>query len=45
MGLEMADVFSSTAGYTVTTVMVRALRHPPVREPGEVFDSDFVQNS
>ena len=41
----MADVFMMTAGYTVTTAMVRTLRLPPVREPGEVFDSDFVQNS
>ena len=45
MGLELADVFYMTAGYTATTVKVRALRHPPVGEPGEVFDSDFVQNS
>ena len=30
MRLEMADVFMQTAGYTVTTDMVRALRHPPV---------------
>ncbi|MBQ8053389.1 MAG: hypothetical protein IJ198_06295 [Lachnospiraceae bacterium] len=45
MWSEMADVFYLTAGYTATTFMVRALRHPPVREPGEVFESDFVQNS
>lgn len=44
MRLDMVDAIDSAADKITGTVRVRELWQPPVRELGEVYDSDFVQN-
>ena len=42
MRLEVVDVFFFTADNIVLTVLVRSLRHPPVRELGEVDEKYII---